>query len=592
LTPRLCIAETYTIPSSSTRKVGQHLTAGLPRFDLSLKEVAHMAKSVLVIDSDDWGPFNLRIEGGALVITGTPEHPGAVLRGLNIARIRCEVEVADDGVVVGADGAAGGQAFQPGQILYVGNAELRLESAAGNGAASPPTNGAPAAAPAPGESEAGAASGPVFKRLFVVDGADRGLSRRLPEAGTVTVGNSSKHADVVLHDLYVSRVHCLVDVRDGRVFVTHSEGKKGTLINGQTIAGQQELHLGDILRVGNSHIKLEIATAEDEPPAEEEDEVVEAVEEHGEGALALASSESSPARDDTGGSGVDRLTRLEGEVLGQYRVGPLLGRGHSGLIFRAQHLKTNLVVGLKVLSGDFPADGDELQRFVGALKIASGIHHANLVTYYGAGRSGPYCWLAREYVDGESASRMVKALAEGAKPNWTRAARVAVGLARALACLQEQRVLHGNITPRNVLVRASDRTTKLTDLMLGQALDGSRFQQTVLEKKVLAELPYMAPEQLETGTFVDHLADLYAVGAVVYALLTGRPPFVGQSPEETISLIRTAKLVRPGAHQRGIPAALDAVVLKLLARQQENRYQTATELLADVEPLVEDEEGN
>jgi hypothetical protein len=553
-----------------------------------------MGKSVLVISSDDRGPFSLRIEGDDLVIGDSPTHPGAVLRGLNLAHIRCEVEVLDDVVVVGAAGATGGQELHTGQSLQVGHAHLRLERGGAPAVArseEPPrqTNGTAAAPVAPAD---GSSLAPMCKRLLVIDGADRGLTCRLPESGTVLVGNSSKHANVVLHDLYVSRVHCLVDIREGKVFVTHSEGKKGTLINGQAITGQQELHLGDILRVGNSHIKLETAVAEEEPPPAEEDEEVTEAEEAGE-AVALASDDASPADESATqvAPGVDRLLQLEGQVLGQYRVGSLLGRGHSGLIFRAQNLKTNLVVGLKVLSGEFPASGEELQRFVQALKVASGIHHANLVTYYGAGRSGPYCWIAREYIDGESVSRMIKAVAEGGKMNWGRAARVALHLARALACLHEQRVIHGNITPRNVLVRASDRTTKLTDLMLAQALEGSRLQQAIIDKKELAELPYKAPEQVEPGAFVDRLADLYALGAVVYALLTGQPPFRGESREETIDLIRTSKVVRPSAHQRGIPGTFEGVVLKLLARHQENRYQTATELLADVEPLVGEQEG-
>jgi hypothetical protein len=558
-----------------------------------------MAKRILVIDSNDQAPFCLRSEAGALLISDNANEPGVVLRDLRISRICCEVEVEEDVVVVGEP--PDGQELRLGQSLLVGHAHLRFEPTLPESKPAPtapdPKPPAPAAKPAPAP-PAPAAVGQVFKQLLVFDGADRGATFRLPEAGCILIGNSAKHAELVLHDLYVSRVHCEVDVRDDRVYVTHCEGKKGTLINGQPITGEQELRFGDVLRVGNSHIRLETAVASDEPEAEETGDDVEVVEEETEGALAVASGDGAArpvAPEESVSSGqpaLDRLRQLEGQVLGQYRIGSLIGRGHSGLIFRAQHLKTNLVVALKVLSGDFPASGEELQRFVGALKVASGIPHANLVTYYGAGRSGPYCWIAREYIEGESAARMIQALKDGGTLGWMRAGQIALHLGRALACLYEHRIVHLNVTPRNILIRSSDRTTKLADLMLVQSLQGSRLQSSIAEKKMHAELPYLAPEKTDPGSFVDHLADLYAVGAVVYALLTGRPPFVGHTPEETRTLIREAKLVRPTNFQRSIPGPFEAVVMKLLARNQEDRYQTPTELLADLEPIIdEDDEG-
>jgi serine/threonine protein kinase len=287
---------------------------------------------------------------------------------------------------------------------------------------------------------------------------------------------------------------------------------------------------------------------------------------------------------------VDRLVQLEGQVLGSYRVGPLLGRGHSGLVFKAAHLTTNLVVSLKVLSPDFPATGVELQRFVQAQKVTSEIHHTNLVTPSGAGRSGTYCWIAREHVEGESAARLIQRCRERGKFNWARAARVAIDLAKALGCLHQHKLLHGNLTPRNVLIRAADKGTKLADLRQAQSLEGSRLQAAIAEKKRSAELPWMAPEQVDPKAFVDHLADLYGLGAVVYTLLTGQPPFAAASPEETIKLIHTAQVVRPTALQREVPASFEGVVLKLLARHQEDRYQSAAELLADLQGIAQEHE--
>jgi serine/threonine-protein kinase len=284
----------------------------------------------------------------------------------------------------------------------------------------------------------------------------------------------------------------------------------------------------------------------------------------------------------------DALGTLEGQVLGRYRVGPRLGTGHAGAVFHAQDVKTNQIVALKVLAPEFPANPAELQTFAQALKTATPLHHPNLINLLGAGKNGPYCWIAREYVEGDSVDVLVQRYKEENKLTWARAVRVAVHLAKALAFLHEHKVVHRNITPRNVLVVDADKMTKLTDLMLTTALAGSRLQKTIMEKKLLAELPYQAPEQVEPDAFVDHLADLYALGAVVYTLTTGEPPFGGTSPEDVIAKIRTTPVMRPTRFQRKLPFAFEGVVLKLLAKRQEDRYQTASELLADLEVLAQE----
>jgi pSer/pThr/pTyr-binding forkhead associated (FHA) protein len=566
-----------------------------------------MAKKVLVINSDDRGHFFLHVDGQVLTLGSGPDNAEFVIRDLHIVSIRCEVEVEED-VVVCEPAAAADEAaeaiheLRPGDAQQIGQAQLHFDVRGEATPTSRTTPTPPVASPAPSSLPAAAvgssatlptvtvSAGSVFKQLTVFDGADRGRSFRLPSSGTVIVGNSSKHAEVVLHDLYVSRIHCVIDIRDDKVIVTHSEGKNGTIINGQRIT-QQELRIGDILRVGNSHLRLETAVADQ--TAEEEPE--EAVEEDAEAVVPFAPAEGAAQREAAPPRAaahppVDRAAQLEGQVLGQFRVGPLLGRGHCGLVFRAQHLSTNVVVALKVLSPDFPATGAELQRFVGALKISSGIHHANLVGVQGVGRSGPWCWIAREYVEGESAAALIQRRKEAGKFNWMRAALIAVDLGKALACLHQNKLAHGNITPRNILIQASDKTAKLADLLLVQSLEGSRLQQAIGQKKSLSELSWLAPEQVDPDAFVDRLADLYAVGAVLYALLAGQPPFVGASTEETINLIRSAKLVRPSAYLKGIPGSFESIVLKLLSRQQENRYQTAAELLADLEPIVQAQE--
>src|SRR5262249_36529412 len=123
------------------------------------------------------------------------------------------------------------------------------------------------------------------------------------------------------------------------------------------------------------------------------------------------------------------------------------------------------------------------------------------------------------------------------------------------------------------------------------ALEGSRLLAAVTAGQRIHELAYLAPEQAQPGAFVDEVSDLYSLGAVTYALLTGRPPFVGDSPAEGLAQVRHGSRVEhPRVLNFTVPPPLERVVLKLLARQAEDRYQTPGQLLDELEPIAEAQE--
>lgn len=598
-----------------------------------------MAKRLLVIDRDDQGRFFLSVEGDTLTVGASVDEMDVVLRELHITRLRCEVEVAE-GPVFAADPFAEGepQEFRPGTILHAGQSHIRFEAA--EPISTPTQPPAPVAAPAPiaalvpapaavpafdempelaleGEAQspeaprspaaseaAPAAAAEATKLRFrfrVVDGADQGRLFTVPEGGLATIGKSHKHADIVLNDLYVARVHCELSIEVDHLVARHLEGQNGTLINNERIT-KKELFPGEILRVGNSHLLLETFEETEAPPvkgATPAAEEAEAIEEIG---CELVEEEAETAADQTGvdraeaaanpfvlpHSPVDELLQLEDKSLGHFKIGTLLGRGQSGLVFKAQDQKTKLHVALKVLAADFPASDVELQRFGKALKMASTLQHPALIGVIAAGKSGAYCWISREYVEGESLTRRIRRLKEGGKLDWKGACRLAVHLAGLLDFLHRNKVTHGNITPRNVLIRASDQMTKLADLMLNRALEGSKLQKSILGKKLLTELPFMAPEQTDPHAPVTPLGDIYALGVVLYALLTGDAPFMGHTPKEVLAQVRQAKVVRPSKLQKGIPTPLETAVLMMMARQPENRFPTAAEALAAVAAVAEE----
>jgi serine/threonine protein kinase len=170
--------------------------------------------------------------------------------------------------------------------------------------------------------------------------------------------------------------------------------------------------------------------------------------------------------------------------------------------------------------------------------------------------------------------------------------RVTYHITQALDFTRQHKLIHGNITPKNILVRATDRggesqAALLNDLTLLKALKGSRLQISVMDQKLTAERTYLAPEQADAGkSYVDFLCDLYSLGAIVYNLITGQPIFRSESLQEALTAIHTGTPTRPRKHHKAIPRQFEVVVMRMLAKHQEDRYQSPTEVLDDLRPII------
>src|SRR5207244_4084355 len=136
-----------------------------------------------------------------------------------------------------------------------------------------------------------------------------------------------------------------------------------------------------------------------------------------------------------------------------------------------------------------------------------------LITLYGAGKTGPYCWLAMELVEGESVTQVIHRLGTAGALDWRCALWVAVHVARALEYAHGQNIIHRNITPQNILIRSADRLTKLGDLMLAKAQEGGLAQQITRPGEILGDLRFLSPERTLGQATIDHRSDLYGLGA-------------------------------------------------------------------------------
>src|SRR5262249_14777990 len=160
---------------------------------------------------------------------------------------------------------------------------------------------------------------------------------------------------------------------------------------------------------------------------------------------------------------------------------------------------------------------------------------------FGAGKTEGYCWIAMEYVQGESLTQVIQRIGTANMLDWRQALRVAVHIARALEYAHGLNIIHRNITPQNIIIQAVDKTAQLGDLSRARARGGTLAEQITRPGEIVGDLRYMSPERTRGTSDVDGRSDIYSLGATVYALLTGRPPFEGGDLREMITKIRTAE---------------------------------------------------
>jgi serine/threonine protein kinase len=391
----------------------------------------------------------------------------------------------------------------------------------------------------------------MSRRLVVTAGPDKGRIFELKTGETLLLGRSQA-TQTRLTDPRVSRVHCEVQVEEDRVTVVDANSAAGTLVNGQRV-NEQPLGTGDTIQVGDTQLHFE----------------------DGQTAVAPATRQSF---------GGEPLSSLTGQTLAHYEIGQVVAKGQSASVFRARDTKDGKEVALKVLRPEFSQDEEEMQRFVRAIKTVLPLRHPNLVALYGAGKAGPHCWIAMEFVEGESLTQVIQRIGVAGMLDWRHALRVAVHVARALEYAHSQQIIHRNVSPPNILVCSEDKVAKLGDLMLAKALDGVLAQQVTRPGALVGDVNYMSPERTRSSTEgVDGRSDIYSLGATVYALLTGRPPFADDSLVETIAKIRKADPEKPKKYQMSIPDLFEGTVLKMLAKRPEHRHQTAGELVKDLE---------
>ncbi len=286
---------------------------------------------------------------------------------------------------------------------------------------------------------------------------------------------------------------------------------------------------------------------------------------------------------------------------GQFKIISSIGKGGMGEVFLAQDTKLDRKVALKILPSEFAEDKDRMSRFVREAKSASALNHPNIITIHEIGESDGTHFIATEFIDGKTLGDYSKA-----NPlNYKSALEIAIQVASALDEAHSAGIVHRDIKPDNVMIRANG-LVKILDFGIAK-LSGRGDAETrghgEEDKTLIATSPrqpvsashktspgmiigtpnYMSPEQAR-GKDVDHQTDIFSFGVVFYEMLSGNSPFAG----ETVSDVIAAVLTKEPKRLNDIPVELEEILNKSLEKDKKNRYQTAKDLLKDLQEAKEE----
>jgi eukaryotic-like serine/threonine-protein kinase len=271
---------------------------------------------------------------------------------------------------------------------------------------------------------------------------------------------------------------------------------------------------------------------------------------------------------------------LQGRVLGgRYALGARVGAGGMGQVYRARDRVLERTVAVKVLSAASTDDLELVARFGREARAAAALNHPNIVAVFDSGVDGDLHYLVMEYVEGQSLAEMLR---RERRLGPRRVTEVGRQVCQALAAAHAAGLVHRDITLGNVLVDPAG-LVKVADFGIAKLAAAT----TMTGDKVLGTAAYLAPEQAQ-GRPVDGRSDLYSLGCVLSALLTGAPPFAGDSPVAMAARHVTEQPTPPSHHNPRVSPALEAVVLTALAKEPADRYQSAAAMAQDLERIVTD----
>lgn len=270
---------------------------------------------------------------------------------------------------------------------------------------------------------------------------------------------------------------------------------------------------------------------------------------------------------------------MEGIVLGnRYELLEKIGEGGMSQVFKARDNKLNRFVAVKILKKEFCNNADIVEKFMGEATAIATLSDNNIVNVLDVGtQADDINYIVMEYVNGKTLKDVIKQVG---KMNYETGISVAIQIAKALDCAHRNKIIHRDVKPQNILV-TEDGVMKVTDFGIAKSSTSSTITNT---STIMGSAHYLSPEQAK-GSFIDCRTDLYSLGVVLYEMVTGVVPFQGDSAV-TIALKHIQEdVVPPKTLNSKIPDSLNTLILKAMEKEPSKRYQTAKEMIADLQKI-------
>ena len=411
----------------------------------------------------------------------------------------------------------------------------------------------------------------LFGKIRVLAGPDRGRELEFAAAQKVVMGRHPR-SDLQLTDSEVSRLHCEINYEDDSFWITDLNSRNGTRVGGKR-AGKAKLTDGVGIEIGVTNIEFTAHVRRPDlsasrfhvPSVAKRDRPAAA------GTQADPDAAAGPAKPDA----------FEGKAIGEFKLVTRLGGGDSTHVYKAIQFSKNRLVALKILPPEVAADKTIMKRFIRGAKSGSQLRHPNIVRVLGGGLSDGVYYVWMEYVDGQN---LKTALANSGPQGCLQVAdalNIAVQISEALVLAYEKRIVHRNIKPGNILI-GKDGVAKLADLGLAKTIEESGASDITDPGTILGTLNYMSPEQIQDAGVVDHRSDIYSLGATLYTMVTGAVPFAAPTTLDIMIQIQQKDVDPPEKHNASVPSNVSQIILKAMAKNPDERYQTPAEMLADM----------
>lgn len=276
---------------------------------------------------------------------------------------------------------------------------------------------------------------------------------------------------------------------------------------------------------------------------------------------------------------------LVGRYIGnRYEILEKIGNGGMATVYKAKCHVLNRFVAVKVLKEEFTTDEEFIRRFNIEAQSAAGLTHPNIVSVYDVGHEDNIYYIVMELIQGKTLKQIISE--SGILP-WKWSVNIAIQIASALEAAHKNNIVHRDIKPHNIII-TEDGVAKVTDFGIAKAVSNSTI---TAFGTTIGSVHYFSPEHARGG-YTDAKSDLYSLGIVMYEMLTGRVPFDADTPVSIALKHMQEKPVEPIKLNPSIPLAVNQIIMKAMRKEPNERYQSATEMLRDLNAALKNPEGN